>query len=78
MSDAQKAYDLKELVAKLKGKGLNIAEDAAGEVYACLKEWLSESAVKSENKYDDLILAILPMLDELVEEQIDKIDGEEG
>lgn len=71
-----KAYDLKVLGELAKAKGLNIAEDAAEELYGVLKEWLVQSAQISENKYDDLILAVIPMIDELVLEEIDKIDGE--
>ena len=72
----EKAYDVKALVEKLKGKGLEVAEDVAviavGEVIA----WFKESALLSENKYDDLVLAILPMLEAEILKQIDKIDGQ--
>jgi hypothetical protein len=71
----EKAYDVKALVEKLKARGLDVAEDIAGEVLEAVFEFFQESAVMSENKYDDLVLAILPMLKAEALKAIDKIDG---
>ena len=72
-----KAYDLKELGEKLKEAGLPVAEDAIEEVFKKFMEWLSESADKSENPYDDMAKFVYPKIQEFVMEKIDKIDGKE-
>lgn len=75
-------YDLKKLAEKLQATGLPMALDAAekeaGLVYVALKEWLKESAVESENKYDDFIMPFVDKLDSFVLPQIDKINGKIG
>ena len=73
-----KAYDVKELLNVLKGKGLDVAEESANIVLEAVIEWLGESARLSANIYDDLMLVALPKIEELAKEQIDKIDGEVG
>jgi hypothetical protein len=78
MNEAVKAYDLKALVAKLKSHGLEVAEEGAEVVAKSVFEWLEESAKVSENKYDDLALAVLPLIKPIALKQIDKIDGVEG
>lgn len=70
----EKAYDLKDLGARLKAKGLVEAEDLAGAVYKEFKAWLKESAPLSENKYDDILAPFIDQLDAIVLPQIDKID----
>ena len=72
------AFELNDLVEKLKAKGLPIAEDLAGEVVNAVFEWIEEEVVESENKYDDLALAILPAVKPFIFKYIDKIDGQEG
>jgi len=67
--------DFKALVEILKGHGLEIAEDAAEQVVKSTLEWLEAEVVKSENKYDDLLLAVLPVLKPMIFKMIDKIDG---
>ena len=73
-----KAYDVKALVEKLKDKGLDIAEDVAKVALVEILDWVSESATLSNNSYDDLFIAVMPMLKAEMLKQIDKIDGEEG
>lgn len=74
----EKAYDVSALVEKLKARGMDVAEEAAKEALDAVLEFFEESARLSENKYDDLVLAIVPMLKEEALKAIDKIDGEEG
>lgn len=74
----EKAYDTKALLEQLKGRGLDLAEDAAVIVLDEVLKWFKASAELSENQYDNLVLAILPMLESVALEQIDKIDGKEG
>lgn len=70
--------DTKLLVEKLKDQGLPIAEDMVEKVVIAVFDWLEEEVVKSENKYDDLLIAILPALKPTVLAYVDKIDGQEG
>lgn len=74
----KQAYDPKLLVEKLKAQGLPVVEDMAEKAYGAVKEWVRESAVISENKYDDLGIPFLNYVDQIVMPQIDKIDGKEG
>lgn len=74
----EKAYDTKALVEKFKARGLDLAEDVAEMALEDVLVWFEESAKMSENKYDDLVIAIIPMLKAEALKQIDKIDGEEG
>lgn len=71
-----KAYDIKELVSKLKAKGLDVAEDAAKHVVEASLDWVEESAKISATPYDDMGLIVLPKLKELALAAADKIDGE--
>ena len=73
-----KAYDVGALAEKLKSKGLEVAEDAAKVVVEETLQWVAEEAVKSENKIDDLLVAIIPVIKPHVLSAVDKIDGQEG
>lgn len=73
-----KAYDIAELASILKSNGLVLAEDAAEIVAKSTFEWLDQSADLSENKLDDLLKAVLPLVKPMVFKAIDKIDGAEG
>lgn len=72
------AYEVKALVAKLKAKGLDVAEEAAKVIVEETFAWVGEEAVKSENKIDDLLVAIIPVIKPHVLSAVDKIDGEQG
>jgi len=74
----EKAYELTALVSKLKSRGLDIAEESAKVVVEEVFDWLSESAVLSENKYDDMMAPLYPIAKQAVLEQVDKIDGKVG
>jgi hypothetical protein len=74
----EKAYDIKELVSKLKSKGLDVAEDAAKHLVEGTLEWVEESAKLSATPYDDMGLIVLPQLKKLALDAVDKIDGQEG
>ena len=74
----EKAYDVKVLVEQLKSKGLDIAEDVAAMALVEVLDWVVESAKASNNSYDDLFIAVMPMLKAEMLKQIDKIDGEVG
>jgi len=74
----EKAYDIKALGENIKGKGLDLAEDAIVLVVEELFNWIEESAKLSETPYDDMGLVVLPQLKKLALAQVDKIDGQEG
>lgn len=73
-----KAYDIKDLVAKLKGKGLDVAEDAAKEAVLSVFDWLEESATVSPTPYDNVLLIVYPEVKKMVLNTVDKIDGKEN
>ena len=72
------AYEVKALVEKLKSKGLDVAEEAAKVIVEETFTWVAEEAIKSENKIDDLLVAIIPVVKPHVLSAVDKIDGHEG
>jgi hypothetical protein len=72
------AYSGAKLLEKLKGKGLDIAEDAAKVVAEAMFEWLDESAKESANPYDNVVMELLSNAKEPILKQIDKIDGQVG
>jgi len=74
----KKAYDLKDLTAKLKDAGLDVAEEAAADVIKCTFQWLRESAKLSPNPVDDMVAPLLTPVEAYVLTQVDKIDGEVG
>lgn len=73
-----KAYDFKDLGARLKAKGLIEAEDMAVAAYGEFKAWLIESATMSETPFDNLVIPFLGSLDAVVMPEVDKIDGAVG
>lgn len=79
MEAVQKAYDPKELVKKLKSKGLDLAEDSAIIVIETTNEWAQESANLGTKPFvDGMVLMAGPPLTKFLKEQADKIDGKEG
>ena len=75
MEMEKKAYDIEILINKLKSNGLDVAEDMVEVLVLSLIEWFEMSANNSENKYDDLILAAIPLIKSRVMDEINKIDG---
>lgn len=73
-----KAYDLKVLIEKLKARGLDLGEEAAKMAIEEICAWVQESAVISENKFDDVAVLAMPELKKLALQLADKIDGQEG
>jgi hypothetical protein len=72
------AYEIEKLTAKLKAKGLDVAEEGARVVLDAVVEYIEEGAVESENKLDDILVPLVVALKPLAEKAIDKIDGKEG
>jgi hypothetical protein len=67
-----------KLIERLKGKGLDLAEDAARLVVIETFGWLEEEVLASENKLDDVLIALFPIVQKFVLEQVDKIDSKVG
>jgi hypothetical protein len=70
--------DFSKLAEKLKEQGLDLAEDAAVLVVEAVFSWAEEQVSLSENKYDDLLLVVLPIVKPMLLAEVDKIDGKEG
>lgn len=74
----EKAYDVKDLVVRLKSIGLDVAEAAAGGAVVQVCEWFEASAKLSPTPFDDVALVVVPQLKAKVLEAVDKIDGQVG
>lgn len=72
------AYDISDLVSKMKAKGLDVVEDSAKYAVEAILAWFEESAKLSATPFDDVALVVVPQLKKVALEQIDKIDGVVG
>lgn len=72
------AYDIKALLEKLKGRGLDLAEEAAKIVVEETFGWVEESAKLSKTPFDDMGLIVLPQLKALALAGVDRLDGQAG
>lgn len=70
----EQAYDIKVLGEKLKAAGLPVIEKSAEIVLEKVIEWVKESAALSKTPYDDMAMVILPLIEEKIKKEIDKID----
>ena len=74
----EKAFDFANLTARLKARGLDLAEEAAKILAQETLNWAEESVKLTENKFDDFFLVVRPMIEPELKAQIDKIDGQVG
>jgi hypothetical protein len=74
----EKAFDIAVLAEKLKGRGLDVAEEAAKAIVEETVAWVKASVAMTENKFDDFFIVVEPMLLPEIMTQVDKIDGEVG
>lgn len=72
------AFDVKDLLSRLTTQGLPLTEQAAKLVATSVLDWVSDSIVLTPNKYDDLVLAVVPVIRDFVLKELDKIDGKLG
>jgi len=72
------AYKIDKLAKRLQDQGLDVAEDAAKVVIKEVFGWVETSAQKSENNYDDMLVAVMPVAQKKALELAAEIDGEEG
>jgi hypothetical protein len=70
--------DKAELVEILKKNGLDIAEDAAVMAIKAVFKAIPEIVLATENKFDDLLIPLLGILEPQILTLADKIDGQEG
>lgn len=63
------------LVEELKKEGLDLAEDAAVGALKAAVRVMPKFFLATENKYDDLLISLMPVLEPELLKLIDKIDG---
>lgn len=68
----------KLIVEELKKSGLDIAEDAAIAAVRAVFGVLPKVFLATPNKYDDLIIPLLGVIEPKLMEMLDKIDGQVG
>lgn len=73
-----KAYDLAALAAKVKGRGLDLAEESVKILIEETFVWVEESAKLSATPWDDMALVVMPQVKKLALDAVDKIDGQQG
>jgi len=69
----EKAYDLKELGARLQAVGMPVLEETTEQVVEVFFQWLADSAAVSPTPYDDMAQLIMPQIKKLVLDQVEKI-----
>jgi len=74
----EQAYDFKDLMQRLKARGLDLTEKCGKAIIEETFDWLSDSAEKSVNPYDDMARIIYPKAREFAIAQADRIDGKQG
>ncbi len=69
--------DYKKLIELLKNEGLEITEEAAKKLVPIFMNFIKEAIVKSENKFDDALLLLMPLIEKQLlayAEEINKND----
>lgn len=67
----------KLLIEELKKAGLNVAEDAAVGIVKALFAVIPKVVLATDNKYDDMVIPVLGVLEPKIMEALDKIDKED-
>lgn len=76
VAEVKKAYDFKDLQTKIMAKGGPEAEKFLKVNLEAIFEWLKESSIASENKYDDVAVPLaIGVLSPIVMGAIDHVDG---
>lgn len=65
------------IVAELKANGLDIAEDVAVSIVKVVFGLVPKIVLATDNKVDDLLIAVLPIIEAPIMAILDKIDGKE-
>lgn len=75
----EKPFDTKDLVARLKGHGLDVAEELAEVLVSETMDWAKESCMIHPNSLVKAIgVPAVEMLKPIALKAVDKIDGKEG
>lgn len=74
----EKPFDAKNLVERLKAKGLVVAEDLVETLATEVFGWTEDSLIIHPNPYVKFALPVVQAVKPLAFAQIDKIDGKEG
>lgn len=72
------ALDKARVVEILKEEGMDLGEEMACVAIKAVFKALPRFIVESENKYDDMLLPVLGLVEPKVLELADKIDGQVG
>ena len=79
MSEVEVKVSLEEqAVANLKAKGIEVAEDALILLLDEVLDYAAKKVIETENKFDDMLIAVLPIIKSQLADLIDKVDGKEG
>ena len=70
--------DKSRLVEILKEAGLEVTEDVAIDIVKGVFKALPKVFQETENKYDDMVIPVLGLIEPKVLELLDGIDGHEG
>ena len=70
--------DFKGLLDELKGEGIEVAEESAKVLIRAVMNWLEKEVIASENKYDDLLLAVMPIMKQKLLELADDINKDDN
>ncbi len=68
-----KPFDIKDLEAKLKAKGMPEVEGLAKDVVGAVFDWIEESVSLTPSKVDDMAMIAMPPLKAFVMSELDKI-----
>jgi len=72
----EKAFEMKALLAKLDAAGVPVVEDMAEILVMSTLDWVQESVMMTESKLDDVAVAFIPMVKNMIKPVIDNIDGQ--
>jgi hypothetical protein len=67
-------YTKQAVVAKAKSIGIELGETLAIALVKTTLKWVKDSALKSENKADDILAVIIPLVEPKIYEALDKIN----
>lgn len=72
------AFDIKDLVMRLEGKGMPVVEEVAQVLAGEVLDWLQDSMAMSSVFGLPMLAPLVASVKPFVMKEIDKIDGKEG
>ncbi len=73
-----KPFDTKNLVERVKAKGLDLAEDMVEMLATEVFSWTEESLAIHPNTYVKFAIPVVQTVKPMIMEKIDNIDGKKG